>query len=164
MTEWDESKHPRDGNGKFTEKGGRKEWALRLSTSELKQALLLDEKMRRIPLDFFSLQDKYVSKSDIPYTVFGFSTKERKNTSHHIAHAKEMGFQNQSEYERAAIHFWEHGNGVRYISELRNRYYQYDPKTERFLSIDANGCIRTFMIYKKEKFNEKIEKEKLENV
>ena len=38
-----------------------------------------------------------------PEKAHGFSDKERKNTKHHIAHAKEMGFKNQDEYEKARV-------------------------------------------------------------
>jgi hypothetical protein len=79
-----------DSNGRFTSKNG---------TAELEKKYNDD-----LPL-----------KIPKPEKVYGFANKERKETAHHIAHAKEMGFKNQDEYERAACEFFNGDQGKLYL-------------------------------------------------
>lgn len=81
----------------------------------------------------------------------------RLNTAHHQRHAREMGFKNTREYERAAIEFFNSGKGVLYYSEARNRYYRYDEETG-WLCICHDGVVHTLNIYTKKAF-EKIKKQ-----
>lgn len=62
----------------------------------------------------------------------------RLNTAHHQRHAKEMGFEKTSEYERAAVEFFNSEKGKLFFSEARDRYYRYDEKTKLFVS-SSNG-------------------------
>lgn len=118
-------------------------------------------------LDFFSNKSKSGSidvnneRPTPPKEAYGFASKERLNTAHHIKHAEEMGYKNQKEYEQAAIEFWNSGAGKVYYSAERKRYYKYDNNTERFISVCDKGSIHTFMKYPKNKFTRKITQEHL---
>lgn len=81
----------------------------------------------------------------------------RLNTAHHQRHAREMGFKNTREYERAAIEFFNSGKGVLYYSEARNLYYRYDEETG-WLCICHDDVVHTLNIYTKKAF-EKIKKQ-----
>lgn len=76
----------------------------------------------------------------------------RLNTAHHQRHAREMGFENTSEYERAAFEFFNSDRGTLYYSEARKRYYRYEEKTG-ILCVSMDGIINTFNIYSKKKFD-----------
>ena len=76
----------------------------------------------------------------------------RLNTAHHQRHAREMGFENTSEYERAAVEFFNGDRGTLYYSEARKRYYRYEEKTG-ILCVSMDGIINTFNIYSKKKFD-----------
>ena len=93
---------------------------------------------------------------DIPHVeyAYGFSEKDRKNTKHHIAHAKEMGFKNQDEYEKAACDFFNGNSGTLYYSKRRERFYRYDKKTQRMVA-SSKGFIHTFMKVSLKKFEVK---------
>jgi len=69
--------------------------------------------------------------------AYGFANKERKNTKHHLRHAREMGYKNQDEYERAAVEFFNGNSGKLYYNPKDNRYYRYDDKTRRIAVCDA---------------------------
>ena len=105
----------------------------------------------KIPLNFFG--KKSGSKEahmhgeipPKPKKAYGFLNKVRLNTSHHTKHAEEMGYKNQDEYEKAAIDFWENGEGTVYYSRPRNRFYKYSVKSQRMLSISCDGIVNTFM-------------------
>lgn len=97
----------------------------------------------------------------IPEKVYGFDSKERRETKHHIAHAKEMGYKNQKEYERAAIEFFNGTQGTLYFSQERKRWYKYDEKTELFC-VSSDGIIHTFSRYSKNKFNKIKRQDKLD--
>ena len=96
-----------------------------------------------------------------PKEAYGFLNKERLNTKHHRKHAEEMGFKNQDEYERAAISFWERGEGTVYISKLQPKFYKYDEKSECLFIISPNGIIHTFMKRTKRDFSKIIVQERL---
>ena len=83
-----------------------------------------------------------------PEKATGFN---RLNTAHHQRHAKEMGFKNAREYERAAVEFFNSDRGTLYYSEERKRYYRYEEKTG-ILCVSTDGIINTFNIYSKKKF------------
>ena len=115
-----------DSNGRFTSKNG---------TAELEKKYNDD-----LPLN--------ISK---PEKAYGFANKERKNTKDHVAHAKEMGFKNQDEYERAACKFFNSNDGELYYSERRKRFYRYDKKNKR-MCVSSNGIVHTFMIKTEKEF------------
>nr|MBQ8890412.1 hypothetical protein [Clostridia bacterium] len=146
---WDESKHPRDDDGKFTNGTG----APRTFRQNAPYGEILG-------LDYFSEKKSKTAKSNAtppppqPREAFGFANKERLNTDHHVKHAREMGFKDQKEYERAAIEFWSNGSGKKYFG-IDGHFYKYDESTNRFVSVNKDGYILTFFIYNKNKFERK---------
>ena len=178
---WNESDHPRDNDGKFTEKGAGASSAADEPIDPRKIVyrqntpywqILEDDRKReeeaerrknaaRLPLDFFSKENrKKLTREDIPSEVYGFAN-DKLMTAHHRRHAREMGYKDPKQYEKGAIEFWRHGAGVIYASSLRNRIYKYDVKKGIFLSIGVDGNIRTFMIYSKRDFERKVVQEHL---
>ena len=77
----------------------------------------------------------------------------RLETKHHKRHAKEMGFKNTKEYEKAAVEFFNSNNGSLYYSEAKNRFYRYDEKSKLFCS-SSHGIIHTFLRYSPKKFED----------
>lgn len=77
----------------------------------------------------------------------------RLETKHHQRHAKEMGFKNTKEYEKAAVEFFNSNNGSLYYSEAKNRFYRYDEKSKLFCS-SSHGIIHTFLRYSPKKFED----------
>lgn len=75
----------------------------------------------------------------------------RLETKHHIRHAKEMGFKNTKEYEKAAVEFFNSDIGTLYYSLSRKRFYRYDERSQR-LAISSNGIIHTFLKETKKEF------------
>ena len=130
-----ESKHKRDELGRFAE----------MDTSELK---------KRQAKELKGGNNLHSEKAH------GFADKERKNTKNHIAHAKEMGFKNQDEYEKAACDFFNEGEGDLYYRERRKRFYRYDRKTKRMVA-SSDGIIHTFMLVSEKKFETKKKEDKL---
>ena len=132
-----------DSNGRFTSKGG---------TSELEKKYNDDLPIKPInvdgSVDDLKLQEIAKQKPEIAY---GFANKERKGTAHHTAHAKEMGFKNQDEYERAACDFFNSDEGDLYYSERRKRFYRYDDK-RHWMCVSSGGIIHTFMIRTNKEF------------
>ena len=126
-----EQDHPRGSDGKFTDK----------ETSA-------DEKLRKA-VSIYSddpESDAPPQKRHEPATGFN-----RLDTKHHQRHAKEMGFKNMQEYEKAAVSFFNSDKGKLYYSKAKNRYYRYDEKTRLFCS-SSYGVIHTFLIYSSKKF------------
>lgn len=132
-----ESEHKRDERGRFAQMG----------TSELKKR-----------------QEREVveHKNIYPEKAYGFAKDKnnRKGTKHHIAHAKEMGYNNQDDYEVAAVKFFNGNEGKLYYEPRRNRFYRYDEKTKR-MCVSSNGIIHTFVLYTKKKFSVVIQQEGL---
>lgn len=95
--------------------------------------------------------EEIVNDKVFPETAYGFANKERKYTKDHIAHAKEMGFKNQDDYEKEACRFFNSNEGELYYSERRDRFYRYDEKKERYV-VSSYGVIHTFMNVTKKKF------------
>ncbi len=94
-----------------------------------------------------------------PDKVYGFANKERKNTSHHQKHMRDMGFKNQDAYEQEAIFFWEKGEGTIYQGKRRGDFAKYNPKTKRYVVVSADGNIKTFYQMSSKKFEEKKKQE-----
>ena len=119
-----------------------------------------------IPLDFFAKTETtqtrtYNSKKrpELPKEAYGFA---RLETEHHKDHAEEMGYKNQKEYEKAAIDFWNKGNGDVYYSNARNSFIKYNMRTTEFIVVSGDGTIHTFMYIKPIKFKTIARWEKLE--
>lgn len=75
-----------------------------------------------------------------PEKATGFN---RLNTAHHQRHAKEMGFKNLKEYERAAVNFFNSARGQLYYSTKWEKFYRYD-KTTKELAVSSGGVVHTF--------------------
>ena len=90
-----EEEHPRDRDGKFTDKGA--------GVSEGK-------KLRKAVSIYSDKPDKDAppEKLSNPEKAVGFN---RLETKHHQRHAKEMGFKNTRDYERAAVEFFNSDKG-----------------------------------------------------
>ncbi len=132
MAEFDESKHPRDEQGKFTNGNGATEYRQNTPYEQISGKL-------------------------IPEKAYGFANKQRKHTKDHVAHAQEMGFKNQDDYEKAACEFFNGDKGKLYFEPRRSRFYRYDEKSQR-MAVSSNGIIHTFLFYDKKKF-EKVRKQ-----
>ena len=161
---WDENKHPRDSIGRFTFKSKLEEFDW-IYSSDPKIYEHNTSSVNLIGLNFFAKESKSLPQqkniAPPPREVYGFANSERLNTDHHKRHAKEMGFKDQKQYEKAAIEFWKNGKGKVYYSPYRDRYYKYDSKKELFISVDIQGTIHTFMISDNKRFNKKIKEENL---
>ncbi len=81
----------------------------------------------------------------------------RLNTKNHIRHAKELGYKNQTEYEKAAIDFFNSARGKLYYSSARFRYYKYDASTGEFV-VSSDGVVHTYFKVTQKKF-EKIKRQ-----
>lgn len=100
-------------------------------------------------------------KRPAPEKAYGFANKERQNTKNHVSHAKEMGYKNQRDYERAAADFFNSSRGKLYYSELRERYYRYDEKTGE-MAVSSNGVIHTYLKRTKKEFQRAVVQDKLD--
>lgn len=121
MAEFDESKHPRDEDGKFTD--GSKTYYRQNASYE----------------DILAT-DKRASVANVP-TAVKFN---RLNTKNHIRHAKELGYKNQAEYEKAAANFFSSTRGKLYIDLRLKKFYRYEEKTRLLAVVDGDGGICTF--------------------
>ena len=135
-----------------------------MSASELKEHCLRaseeasKKELVKIPLDFFGIKSGKKEARELgeippkPINAYSFLNKERQSTRHHKKHALDMGYKNQAEYEKAAIDFWEKGEGVVYYSRPRNTFYKYDVKTCKEVAVSPDGIIHTFMLEPRKKF------------
>lgn len=89
-----------------------------------------------------------------PDFAYGFGDSKLLNRKDHQTHAKELGFRNTNEYQKAAIRFWNERTGKIYYGKARKRFFMYDEKTSLMLVIDAEGIIHTF--YEEKNFENKI--------
>ena len=149
-------------------KGGQ--WAKRNEAERIYNNVYeSDRKPVNVSLEFFSRKGNEPSQKTkeemppIPRKAYGFED-DRLNTDHHKKHVKEMGFKDQKEYVRAAIDFWERGQGEIYYSERVTGFYKYNKKSRQFLSITKDGTIRTFMLYSEKQFKKKFIGDRLHNV
>ena len=160
---FDESKHPRDDRGRFTD-GAPRHYTQNMSYAEI---LRQEREAARLSLDYFGSKkpipafDKDQVKRECPKEAYGFADRERLFTQHHQNHAKEMGYKNQQAYEIGAIDFWKRGIGKLYYSPTKDRYYRYNEVNQCFLSIDKDGVIHTYMLYSIKGFKEKMKGENL---
>lgn len=139
MAKFDESKHPRDEDGKFTD--GSKTYYRQNASYE----------------DILAT-DKRASVANVP-TAVKFN---RLNTKNHIRHAKELGYKNQAEYEKAAANFFSSTRGKLYIDLRLKKFYRYEEKTRLLAVVDGDGGICTFhRVENKNAFIRKIKQEGL---
>ena len=156
MAEFNESEHPRDKNGKFTDKGNGQEW-----TKEKKDRLL-------IALSFFSSKRKQIENNTEnkeytpPKEVYGFGDKNLLTSPDHLDHMRKMGFKNPKEYQRAAIDFWNSGDGIVCFGGLRKRFYKYNTQNNRMIVVSDDGIIHTFYTVGEKKFKKISAQERLQ--
>ena len=128
MAEFDESKHPRDKDGKFTDKNSSSK---NIRSKKLLKALTFfaenkhSEAREKITIE--------TAKSNFPKQIFGFENG-REKTQHHQNHIIELGYKDEKQYQKGAIEFWNNKDGKTYFSQSAQRYYKYDAKKELFLS------------------------------
>lgn len=139
MAKFDESKHPRDEDGKFTD-GSKTYYRQNASYEDILAA------------------DKRASVANVP-TAVKFN---RLNTNNHIRHAKELGYKNQTEYEKAAIDFFNSKRGKLYMDLRLGKFYRYEEKTRLIAVVDNDDGICTFhRLENKNAFMRKIKQEGL---
>lgn len=134
-------------------KSGRKEY--RQNESDEKTAYdsrndFAEQKRRVQALQSGGGEQSAAAEKPKPEKATGFN---RLETKHHQRHAKEMGFKNTKEYERAAVEFFNSDKGKLYYSNAKNRFYKYDEKTKFFCS-SSNGVIHTFLSCSTKKFED----------
>ncbi len=156
MSDFKESEHPRQKDGKFTDKGN-----IQGRANEKRDRLL-------IALDFFSKNKRKHSQANSekvdcepPKDVFGFEGKALTSPDH-LDHMKEMGFKTPKEYQKAAINFWNAENGNTYYGWSRKRFYKYNEATNEMIVVSSGGKIFTFYRVNKKKFGKISEQEELE--
>lgn len=156
--QFDETKHPRDSDGKFTDGNGtnKKAYDSRDKFGNMLRNMPQGAKERVAEINSTAEKPKRPQIEE----AYGFANKERRETVHHITHAKEMGYKNQRDYERAAVDFFNSSRGKLYFGERRKRYYRYDEKTGE-LAVSSDGVIHTYMSIKKKNFTKMMEQEKL---
>lgn len=91
--------------------------------------------------------------------AFGFADRKRKYSPDHIQHSKEMGFKNQDEYERAAIDFWDNGQGEVYHGSKRGRFAKFNKRTGEYVVTDKDGTLRTYYKLPLKQFEKKVKQE-----
>ena len=164
VPEFKESEHPRDEDGKFTSKNGNSKSRYKRLVKAIRKRI----EHKRANIQFFARKQKSdkaekrisneEAKDYIPVDTFGFEG-DRLYTQHHMDHAIEMGFKDQKQYQRAAIEFWKSGRGKLFFNKSLQRYYKYDEKTSRFISVGVNGQTHTFMLLSNKKFQRKVKQD-----
>ena len=147
---WDESKHPRDGDGRFSENPHERDEKKRDAVRHIYDS---DGGLFRMPLDFFGGKKDYSNEPipEMPKEVFGFAEKERKNTAHHIKHRIKMGYKDQDVYEAAGVEFWKKGKGKIYYSLKRKVFIRYDEKTLKSCYVSCDGFLKTYFLFRSKK-------------
>lgn len=146
---WDESKHPRDDDGKFARYNS-------MSIDELKR-----EAMVNIGLNYFSNRtppkfDPDEVRRKVPRNALDFA---RLHTKHHERHVIEMGFNDPDDYKNAAMEFWNSQRGILYYNPYSQRYHRYEEKSRWHVTVDSEGVIHTFMPFKTAKGFERIKQQ-----
>ena len=83
-----------------------------------------------------------------PQKAFGFA---RLKTKHHNQHMVDMGFKDEASYQRAAIEFWESGQGTVYYSVLRKNFAKESPDKSKIVVVETDGTIKTYFPFKTKK-------------
>lgn len=112
--------------------------------------------------DFKQIVDRATGKVLSTVTVPSAVKFNRLNTKNHIRHAKELGYKNQAEYEKAAADFFSSTRGKLYIDLRLKKFYRYEEKTRLLVVVDGDGGICTFhRVENKNAFIRKIKQEGL---
>lgn len=165
---FDESKHPRDELGRFTEVAKSKavydpKTKTFAQNTSYKDILQWDREKQlrkaeyiynsdfppddlfRLRLDFFGKDYPKLTIEDLPKELYGFADFDRLYTSHHQRHAADMGYKNQKEYQKGAIDFLKYEKGQIYGCDFDRYFYKYNEKTKRLCTFDKDGIIKTYM-------------------
>ena len=94
--------------------------------------------------DFKQIVDRATGKVLSTVTVPSAVKFNRLNTKNHIRHAKELGYKNQAEYEKAAADFFGSARGKLYIDLRLGKFYRYEEKTRLLVVVDGDGGIGSF--------------------
>ena len=154
-----EDEHPRDGDGKFTGKEG----GAKSKTEKLREAVNIysDDLVKDIRhRQNASYEDILKTGKPKLEKATGFN---RLETKHHQRHAKEMGFKNTKEYEKAAVEFFNSDRGDLYYSEKWGKYYRYDEQSH-LLAVSSEGVIHTFWSRTKKEFERIKRQDKLNGI
>lgn len=140
---------PRDEDGKWTAEGG--------SSTHYRQNMPYEEIIaegRKIDLNFFSKKSegdaKASAKKEIPLCpveAFGFSDKH-KLKRHYEKHKKNFKFKNETEYNKAAIDFWNKSPGTLYYAEMRNKFCKLGADGLTVCICEGNGTVNSFYVFK----------------
>lgn len=112
--------------------------------------------------DFKQIVDRATGKVLSTVTVPSAVKFNRLNTKNHIRHAKELGYKNQAEYEKAAADFFGSARGKLYIDLRLKKFYRYEEKMRLLAVVDGDGGICTFCrAESKTYFDRKMKQERL---
>ncbi len=171
--DWDESKHSRDDDGRFTDGTDMTITKLKAvlragydaplnSDSSLNEIQLdkLYEKVKngdryfRARPDFFGKKkgDNDESIPNPPKDVYGFRNKALLNRPDHVKHAKDFGFKTQKEYEDFCVRFWNSNRGNLYYAQRIKRFVRCDGLMVCFVTVD--GHISTLFEFRSKKEKE----------
>ncbi len=162
MKQWKEEEHPRNKIGRFTSRDG--------VGSIVPGKGEVDERFK-LELDYFG-KNQPKKESDnrqkteiplLPQEAYGFEN-HRLYTAHHQRHVSEMGFKDSKEYEKAAIDFWNSGEGNVYYSKATNNFYKYNHLTDEFMSVGTDGTVKTYYFMSQKDFERKVYRDKLYGV
>lgn len=142
-------KHPRDEDGKFTNKhggsAGSRERLENIYDSDKRGVLEKEKKKNTLT--------NSASHSKIPSFPKAKGFKNDKSRRAHEKHVAEMGFKSFEEYEAAAVEFANFGDGVIYIVEEfypQKRFYKFNELTSEIAIVSAMGFIISYY-YAKDK-------------
>lgn len=119
----------------------------------------LTGKTGRYSTETGELEEDNKSKIIVP-KASGFN---RSNTKSHLSHAKEMGL-NEKQYIKAAEEFFNNGDGEKFFSHQRGRFYIYDSISQTCVVTGKDGCIHTFFKVKPRDFDRIIKQDELEKI
>lgn len=91
-------------------------------------------------VDYKEVTKNGSSNMPLPQKATGFN---RLETKHHQRHAKEMGFKNTKEYEKAVVEFFNSDRGKLFYSKKWKKFYRYD-KLSQWMAVSSEGVIHTF--------------------
>lgn len=142
-------KHPRDEDGKFTNKHGGSAAGSRERLENIydsdKRGVLEKEKKK-------NTLTNSASHSKIPSFPKARGFKNDKSRRAHEKHVAEMGFKSFEEYESAAVKFLDlEWTGCEIFEAKNHRWYKYQESTNRLGIVGTDNNIITFFCPKRER-------------
>lgn len=141
-------KHPRDEDGKFTNKHGGSAAGSRERLENIydsdKRGVLEKEKKK-------NTLTNSASHSKIPSFPEAKGFKNDKSRRAHEKHVAEMGFKSFEEYESAAVEFLTSDDGLNYMVHGSKGLvlYKFNKLTGELGVLDSSGYIITYFVAKK---------------